>query len=109
MFYNMEARRGLSSRRGQEGVTKRGRIHAALPVQMGGTAPGRCSDCGNDAYIQLAGEAEMPCAHCYGKRLGIAPSPRPKGGEAAPKPTTPRETASPGRRRLSRRPSLSQF
>src|SRR3989442_13208010 len=43
------------------GVTKRGRIHAALPVQMGGTAPGRCSDCGNDAHIQLAGVAQILC------------------------------------------------
>jgi len=72
---------------------------------MGGAAPGRCSDCGNDAYIQLAGEAEMLCAHCYGKRAGIA-SPGRKGGEPAPKPTTAREAASPALRRLSRRSSL---
>src|SRR2546428_5205815 len=76
---------------------------------MGGTAPGRCSDCGNDAYIQLAGEAEMLCAHCYGKRMGIAPSPGRKGGEAAPKPTTAREAASPALRRLSRRASLYEL
>src|SRR2546428_12249565 len=107
MFYNMEARRGLSSRRWAGGVTKRGRIHAALPVQMGGTAPGRCSDCGNDAYIQLAGEAEMLCAHRYGKRMGIAPPPGRKGGEAAPHPTTPRGTASAALRSLSPRASPS--
>jgi len=73
---------------------------------MSGAAPGRCSDCGNDAYIQLAGEAEMLCAHCYGKRMALAPSPGRKGGEAAPKPTTAREAASPALRRLSRRSSL---
>lgn len=31
-------------------------------------APGTCSDCGNDAYIRLAGangSAEMVCAHCF--------------------------------------------
>src|SRR2546427_12110085 len=66
------------------GVTKRGRIHAALPGQMGGAAPGRCSDCGNDAYIQLAGEAEMVCAHWSGKDMGSAPAPRLQGRQAAP-------------------------
>ena len=48
----------------------------------------------------------MLCAHCYGNRMGIAPSPGRKGGEAAPKPTTAREAASPALRRLSRRSSL---
>jgi len=48
----------------------------------------------------------MLCAHCYGKRVGIAPSPGRKGGEAALKPTTAREAASPALRRLSRRSSL---
>lgn len=32
-------------------------------------APGNCIDCGNEAYIKLAGEAEkMICAHCYEAR-----------------------------------------
>lgn len=32
-------------------------------------APGSCVDCGNEAYIQLAGEGEtMICAHCYADR-----------------------------------------
>jgi hypothetical protein len=38
---------------------------------MTGTAPGRCADCGSDAYIQLAVEDTMVCAHCYQDRLGI--------------------------------------
>jgi len=53
---------------------------------MGGTAPGRCADCGNDAYIQLAGERDMLCAHCYGVRLGVVGR---KGGERE-KPVSPR-------------------
>jgi len=35
------------------------------------TAPGRCADCGSDAYIQLAVEDAMLCAHCYADRLGL--------------------------------------
>ena len=32
-------------------------------------APGTCVDCGNEAYIQLAGEGEtMICAHCFADR-----------------------------------------
>jgi len=56
-------------------------------------APGACTDCGNDAYIRLAG-GELVCAHCYGARgeaardvrtatrpatSADAPSPRPHG------------------------------
>jgi DNA-directed RNA polymerase subunit RPC12/RpoP len=44
-------------------------MHRSAP--MDGTAPGRCRDCGKDAYIQLAHEGNMLCAHCYGKRLGM--------------------------------------
>jgi hypothetical protein len=41
-------------------------------------APGKCVDCGNDAFIRLAsndGGADMICGHCYAERLnkrGIA-------------------------------------
>jgi DNA-directed RNA polymerase subunit RPC12/RpoP len=44
-------------------------------------APGRCADCGNDAYIHLANESGMLCAHCYGKRLGVGMTSGRKGGE----------------------------
>jgi hypothetical protein len=37
----------------------------------GSAAPGRCADCGSDAYIQLAVEDAMLCAHCYADRLGL--------------------------------------
>ena len=38
---------------------------------MSGGAPGRCADCGSDAYIQLAVGDAMLCAHCYQDRLGL--------------------------------------
>jgi DNA-directed RNA polymerase subunit RPC12/RpoP len=38
---------------------------------MSGTAPGKCADCGADAYIQLAVGDAMLCAHCYQDRLGL--------------------------------------
>lgn len=40
-------------------------------------APGKCIDCGNEAYIKLAGDDErMVCAHCYDNRQRDA-NPRP--------------------------------
>jgi hypothetical protein len=55
---------------------------------MRGTAPGRCADCGSDAYIQLAVEDAMLCAHCYQDRLGVTKKMAArKGGErSVPKP-----------------------
>lgn len=42
-------------------------------------APGSCVDCGNEAYIKLAGGDErMICAHCYDARQREAnPPPAP--------------------------------
>jgi hypothetical protein len=48
---------------------------------MNGGAPGRCADCGADAYIQLALPDEMLCAHCYQDRPGIKKKTGRKGGE----------------------------
>lgn len=55
---------------------------------MSGPAPGRCADCGSDAYIQLAVGGTMLCAHCYQDRLGISKKiPGHKSGERTiPKP-----------------------
>lgn len=36
------------------------------------SAPGACADCGNDAYIRLAGANGQPlmvCAHCFADRV----------------------------------------
>ena len=44
-------------------------------------APGRCADCGSDAYIQLAVEDAMLCAHCYQDRLGLTKRAGRKGDE----------------------------
>jgi DNA-directed RNA polymerase subunit RPC12/RpoP len=38
---------------------------------MSGAAPGKCADCGADAYIQLAVGDAMLCAHCYQDRLAL--------------------------------------
>ena len=61
-----------------------------------GAAPGRCADCGSDAYIQLARDTTMLCAHCYQDRLGVAKkSIGRKGGErVGAKPSSPQERAS---------------
>jgi hypothetical protein len=64
---------------------------------MNRAAPGRCADCGSDAYIQLAVEDAMLCAHCYAERLGVAKkvtAAAPKGGERkTPIPILPRARA----------------
>jgi hypothetical protein len=55
---------------------------------MSGAAPGRCADCGADAYIQLAVSDAMLCAHCYQDRLGLTKAAGRKGGErVVPKPS----------------------
>jgi hypothetical protein len=48
-----------------------GRNRAAPLIIMNGAAPGRCADCGSDAYIQLAVGDAMLCAHCYQERVGV--------------------------------------
>jgi hypothetical protein len=59
-----------------------GRHRARPPLMMSGAAPGRCADCGADAYIQLAVGDAMLCAHCYQERIGITKQATGrKGGE----------------------------
>jgi hypothetical protein len=48
---------------------------------MASVAPGHCADCGADAYIQLAVQDAMLCAHCYAVRLGLSRVAGRKGGE----------------------------
>lgn len=31
-------------------------------------APGKCADCGDSAYIQMAGDDAFVCAHCFAGR-----------------------------------------
>ena len=64
---------------------KCGRDRARPPV-MSGAAPGRCADCGSDAYIQLSVENAMLCAHCYADRLGLSRIAAGKGGERVVNP-----------------------
>ena len=44
-------------------------------------APGKCSDCGDDAYIQLAENDAFVCAHCF---AGHATRRRAATGAAPP-------------------------
>jgi hypothetical protein len=55
---------------------------------MSGSAPGRCADCGSDAYIQLAVGDAMLCAHCYQDRLGLTKKSLARKGEPAIRPIT---------------------
>jgi hypothetical protein len=71
---------------------------------MGSAAPGRCADCGSDAYIQLAVEDAMLCAHCYADRLGLTKlvaarvAARKAAGAAMPKPAgLPKSASARGR------------
>jgi hypothetical protein len=60
----------------------------------GSTAPGLCADCGSDAYIQLAVEDTMLCAHCYATRLGVTKLAGRKAGETGnPKPSLRRRAS----------------
>ena len=62
---------------------------------MRGPAPGHCVDCGSDAYIQLAVEDAMLCAHCFQDRLGVAKKTSGrKGGERAVKGSPIQQRAS---------------
>ena len=64
---------------------------------MSGTAPGKCADCGSDAYIQLAVEDAMLCAHCYQDRLGLTKKALGrKAGEAATTLATATAAPAPG-------------
>jgi hypothetical protein len=52
-------------------------------------------DCGGDAYIQLAVENGMLCAHCYASRLGLSRVVGRKGGERLPEQQRAPERGSP--------------
>ncbi|HEY8656366.1 MAG TPA: hypothetical protein VIN34_06495 [Candidatus Limnocylindria bacterium] len=45
-------------------------------------APGKCADCGSDAYIQMAGDDAFVCAHCFAGHA--AARRRPADGSAEP-------------------------
>ena len=63
-------------------------------------APGICVDCGNEAYIRLAGEQEtMICAHCFAVRHPAEKVP-PTTTKSTSRAAAKRE-AVPGRRRAA--------
>ena len=61
-------------------------------------APGTCVDCGNEAYIRLAGDQEtMICAHCFAVRHPAEKAPAPTARSASR--VAPKREAVPARRR----------
>lgn len=49
------------------------------------SAPGACADCGNDAYIRMAGEngeTVMVCAHCFADHPRVDAPPENEGHQA---------------------------
>ena len=52
-------------------------------------APGTCVDCGNDAYIKLAGDDDrMVCAHCFAARSRRPQQKLPATPAGAPTPSS---------------------
>lgn len=62
---------------GRKSHTREGRLAVfMLTARTYMSAPGTCVDCGNEAYIRLAGETEtMICAHCFAARKRPAKAP----------------------------------
>lgn len=63
------------------GYVRRGAPRGCHSDMKDENAPGRCADCGDDAYIQMAGDDAFVCAHCFARR---ATRRRPAVGAAAP-------------------------
>ena len=49
--------------------------------------PEKCTDCGQDAYIRLAGTEDYVCAHCFADR-GRAARVKAEPAIASPSPLT---------------------
>ena len=58
-------------------------------MSMNDVNPRQCVDCGQDAYIRLAGTDDSVCAHCFadrGRALWRSPSSEPKTPRGTPSP-----------------------
>ena len=59
-------------------------MHARSPkgvaVDIDHTGPEKCIDCGQDAYIRLAGTDDYVCAHCFADRGRSGRADRAGGG-----------------------------
>ena len=51
------------------------------------TGPEKCTDCGEDAYIRLAGTEDYVCAHCFADR-GRSAATKLKLAKASQSPPT---------------------
>jgi hypothetical protein len=61
-------------------------------VDIDHKGPQKCTDCGQDAYIRLAGTEDYVCAHCFGDRGRAARATEPAKGSPSPL-TAPAEGA----------------
>jgi ribosomal protein L37E len=52
------------------------RIKGDQGVDIDHTGPEKCTDCGQDAYIRLAGTEDFVCAHCFSDRGRKARKPK---------------------------------
>ena len=43
-------------------------VWGATPMDIDHKGPEKCTDCGEDAYIRLAGTEDYVCAHCFADR-----------------------------------------
>ena len=86
MFYNLRDPQRPVNNRPQVPKTIAVAVFVHALVDMSGAAPGRCADCGSDAYIQLAVGDQMLCAHCYQDRLGLTKKAARKGSERETRP-----------------------
>lgn len=59
------------------------------PVDIDHKGPEKCTDCGQDAYIRLAGTEDYVCAHCFADRGRSARAKDPRGlAKASQSPPT---------------------
>ena len=49
-------------------VHHREALGGPTPVDIDHKGPEKCTDCGQDAYIRLAGTEDYVCAHCFADR-----------------------------------------
>jgi hypothetical protein len=54
-------------------------------VDIDHKGPEKCMDCGQDAYIRLAGTEDYVCAHCFADR-GRAARGKTEAAKASPSP-----------------------
>jgi hypothetical protein len=68
------------------------RSKGAAAVDIDHKGPEKCTDCGQDAYIRLAGTEDYVCAHCFADR-GRSARAKNSGGLARASQSPPTRSA----------------